>query len=196
MFKWEQSLKIDGWVIQVNTILHYANMDECCPIDVHCDLDVLEAMLHRINRDKWWVESAAMPKLRTFIHIHDAAESKVLVLKNLKRNHRSLIAKLKCGVLPLGIEIGRHKDVALEDRLCYACDLGFLEDEIDVLFRCPPYANVCHQFQGKVILPRALEERPLEPILLENLKSENLKNMGLFVEHVWEARREVLYELI
>ena len=64
-----------------------------------------------------------------------------------------------------------------------------------MLFRCPAYANVRQEFQDKV-LPRALEERPLEEILLENLRCENLKNISLFVERVWEARRDVLYESI
>ena len=193
VLKWEKSLKIDGWVRQVESILHYANMEECIPLHVHCDLDVLEARLHRLSREKWWVESSSMPKLRTFIEVHDITESKALVLKNLTRNHRSLISKLKCGVLPLGIEIGRHKDVALEDRLCYACDMGFLENEIHMLFSCPAYAEVRQEFEGKVVLPRALEEIPLEHIFMENLRSENLKNLGQFVERLWEVRRDILY---
>ena len=196
VYKWQESLKIDGWVKQVKSVLHYVNMEECCPLEMHCDLDVLEARLHRLNRERWWVESTSMPKLRTFVQIHDETESKVLVLKNLKRNQRSLISKLKCCVLPIGIEIGRHKDVALEDRLCYACDMGFLENEIHMLFCCPAYANVRQEFQGKVILPRALEERPLEQIFMENLKGENLKNMGQFVERLWEERRSIIYQTI
>ena len=178
------------------SVLHYVKMEECCPLDVHCDLDVLEARLHKLNRDKWWVESAPMPKLQTFISIHDETETKALVLRNLHRNQRSLLPKLKCGVLPIGIDIGRHKDVALEDRLCYVCNLGFFENEIHMLFGCPAYANVRQEFQGNVILPRALEEIPQEQIFMENLKGENLKNMGQFVERLWEERRNIIYQTI
>ena len=95
VYKWDESLKINGWVTQLKSILEYANMSECAPIDVQCDLDVLQTRLHRLNRDKWWVEASSIPKLRTFIEIHDITESKVLVLKNFKRTQRSLLAKLK-----------------------------------------------------------------------------------------------------
>ena len=135
-----------------------------------------------------------MPKLRTFMEIHDITETKVLVHKNLKRNHRSLLSKLKCGVLPLGIEIGHHKDVPLEDRLCYACNMGFLENETHVLFSCHCYSEVRKEYQDRIVLPRALEEVPLETILKENLKSERIKAMGEYLESLWEVRKNALYK--
>ena len=196
VYKWEESLKIDGWVSQMKSILQYANMEECMRIDSYCDLDALYAWLHRLNRDKWWIEASAMPKLRTFIKIHDVTESKVLVMKNMKRSQRSLLAKLKCGVLPLGIEIGRHKDTPLENRVCYACNMGFLEDEIHVLFSCPGYANVREDFKGRVLLPQALEEIPLEQILKENLKTDKIKTMGDFMLALWGERKRSIYKPI
>ena len=83
-----------------------------------------------------------MPKLRTFILIHDITKSKVLVLKNLKVSQRNLLAKLKCGVVPLELQIGYHKDVPIEERLCYDCNMGYLEDAIHMLFSCLGYAKV------------------------------------------------------
>ena len=100
-----------------------------------------------------------MPKLRTFVKIHDNDNNKILVLKNLNRNQRSLIAKLKGGVLPLHLEIGRYKGSPIEKRVCHVCDAGFLENETHFLFTCPGLANVRTKHNGKVILPRALEEK-------------------------------------
>ncbi len=142
IYKWEKSLKINGWVKNVNEMMTLCNMEECTDLEEFCDLDVLEARLRRMNRDRWWLEATTMPKLRTFINIHDISQDRILVLKNLKRNHRSLIAKLKAGVLPLHLELGRYKNSPIETRVCHICDAGFLEDELHFLYKCPGLADV------------------------------------------------------
>ena len=137
-----------------------------------------------------------MPKLRTFINIHDVKQDKILVLKNLKRNHRSLIAKLKAGVLPLHLELGRYKNSPIETRVCHVCDAGLLEDELHFLYKCPGLADVRTSFSDRVILLRALEERSLESILMENLNSEHIKNFGLFLEEMFMERKRLVYEVL
>ncbi len=140
-------------------------------------------------------EASTMPKLRTFIQIHDNDQIKTLVHKNLKRNHRSLIAKLKAGVLPLHIEIGRYKKPPIEKRVCYVCDDGLLEDEVHFLYKCPGLANVRTKFNDKVVLPRALEDRKLD-ILKENLSPDKIKNFGAFLEEMFTERRRIIYEVL
>ena len=70
-------------------ILQYCNMAEYADLDVLCDLDVAEARLKRINRDKWWVDCHGKPKLRTYIQIHDRNKVRTVVSCNLSRKHRS-----------------------------------------------------------------------------------------------------------
>ena len=109
----------------MKSILEYGNMPECMELENVCDLDVLKARLERLSRDQNWVEATTMPKLHTFIQIHDLTETKILVHKNLSRNQCSLLTKLKCGVPPLSLETGRYKDVPLDKRICYTCNMGF-----------------------------------------------------------------------
>ncbi len=161
-----------------------------------CDLDVMKARLMRLNRNMWWIEACDKPKLRTFIQIHDTDHTKILVHKNLKRNHRSLLAKLKCGVLPLKLEIGRYRNTPIENRLCIICDGNVLDDEIHFLYGCPGLSNVRNDFEGRVILPLALEDRQLLDILKDNLTDENIKAFGEFVEAMFERRRDLMYELL
>ena len=174
----------------------YCDMSDCIDVDTKCDLDVMKARLQRLNRNMWWVEAATMPKLRTFVQIHDHTNDKILVLKNLNRNQRSLIAKLKGGVLPLHIEIGRYKRSPIEKRVCYMCDAGFLENETHFLYNCPGLANVRNSFKWRVVLPRALEERSLEDILKENLNAEHIKNFGIFLEQMFMERKRLIYEVM
>jgi len=52
---------------------------------------------------------------------------------------RSLIAKLRCGILQLNVELGRFNQTRLGDRLCNICEEGFVEDEINFVCVCSKY---------------------------------------------------------
>ena len=52
---------------------------------------------------------------------------------------RSLIAKFRCGILQLNVELGRFNQTRLEDRLCKICEEGFVEDEIHFVCVCSKY---------------------------------------------------------
>ena len=49
LYKIEKSLRIRGWVQDLEFILHYANMGDCVELGTNCDLDVLNARLLNIN---------------------------------------------------------------------------------------------------------------------------------------------------
>ena len=61
------------------------------------------------------------------------------IIKN--RNARSLLSKLRLGVLPLEIEKGRRQGVARDDRMCKSCNTNKTDDEIHFLFECPSLTN-------------------------------------------------------
>ena len=62
-------------------------------------------------------------------------------LNNIKnRNSRTLLSKLRLGVLPLEIEKGRREKIKVprENRFCKLCNSdNKIEDEIHFLFECP-----------------------------------------------------------
>ena len=64
-----------------------------------------------------------MSKLDTYVKIKDFTEIGTLVKANLYRSHRSLVARLLCGILPLEVETGRfaHNKVEREFRYCKLC---------------------------------------------------------------------------
>ena len=49
---------------------------------------------------------------------------------------RSLIAQFRAGILPLNIEVGRYRNVPLEEHLCMLCDDNVVEDEVNFLCLC------------------------------------------------------------
>ena len=133
VYLWERSLKTQGWA---KNILEYANMSDSNGIECKSDLDVLQARLKVLNRDKWWVEACSKPKLDTFVQIHDRTEIRGIVKHNLSRPYRSIVSKFKSGVLPLMIEMGRYTDTKREQRICKRCNSNITESEEHFLLDC------------------------------------------------------------
>ncbi len=75
-------------------------------------------------------------KLRTYILFKDNVNIEPCVLSFLPKYQRSVFAKLRCGILPLGIENGRHQNNRLEEHTCELCQRNEIEDEIHFICRC------------------------------------------------------------
>ena len=60
---------------------------------------------------------------------------------NISKHQRSLFAQFRSGILPLEIEVGRFRDLPLNERICKVCNSGAIEDEIHFLCECPIYSD-------------------------------------------------------
>ena len=49
---------------------------------------------------------------------------------------RQQVAKFRCSDHNLMIEVGRHKNIALENRTCTKCSANCIEDEVHLLIDC------------------------------------------------------------
>ncbi len=115
---------------------------------------------------------------------------------NLSRSQRSTVAKLKLGILPLQLEIGRWKDVALEERYYRLCQSGAIEDEFHFLMFCDKLKDV------RTAMYLDLHEKTevdlygdKEVVLKELLHNDNIKAFARYVETMWLARKEVLFNM-
>ena len=55
--------------------------------------------------------------------------------------HRKFLAMLRCGSLPLEIELGRRSKIPLHNRICKLCNTN-VEDEVHLLLQCPAYDDL------------------------------------------------------
>ncbi len=55
--------------------------------------------------------------------------------------HRSAIAKFRCGVAPIRLEIGRYEHLNVDERVCPVCNTEVESDE-HVLTRCHAYIDI------------------------------------------------------
>ncbi len=57
-------------------------------------------------------------------------------------SYRQSLAKLRCGSLPLEIELGRRNGTPLVNRTCKMCTENKVENEIHLLLECPLYDDI------------------------------------------------------
>lgn len=74
-------------------------------------------------------------KLRLYQKFKFDFEQEHFVNKIMSYRHRSALAKFRCGVAPIRLEIGRYERL-MNDRVCPICNNG-IEDEMHVLLHCP-----------------------------------------------------------
>ena len=57
--------------------------------------------------------------------------------------------KLRFGIFPLQVEIGRWQNIKFEDRVCQICHTG-VEDENHLVFYCSGYNKERHNFENNM----------------------------------------------
>ena len=184
LYKLEKSLRIPGWVQNFKFILYYTNMSESSQLGCKCDLDVLQARLLRINRDKWWLDAGGKTKLRTFVNIYHKTEVQCLVKLNLSRTHRSILAKMLSGVFPLMLELGRFKNKDEEERVCLMCTKNVTEDEEHFLTICPTLSEVRKKHMPQF---NHLDAKG-KCGFYDMFKVDNLKTLARMIEEMQELR--------
>ena len=87
-------------------------------------------------------------KLRTYARVkHSFQTETYLALPSFK--DRQAITKFICSDHKLEIEIGRHRNIPREDRLCRTCDLRKVENEDHFLLECPQYSGIRNTIFGE-----------------------------------------------
>ena len=193
--KWDISLKASGWADQLGQILDLAGMSRDMTKFEKVDLDVLEKNLLKHNEHRWLLEAYSKSKLRTYIHLYDPDTTRDIVTANLSRPARSIVTKLKIGVLPLHLETGRWKDTPLENRTCRTCDDELLESELHFLMHCDALKDERSEMYRELLSRTEFEIRGDEIQQMKDLLGKNvLKITGKHLLTMFERRREILYE--
>ena len=119
--------------------LHYENeynnkqvidLTKCCDV------------LFEQYKNEWRENIMTKPKLRTYVKIKESYNVENYIILNMSRQERSILAQLRCGVLPLHIETGRFCNIPREKRTCNMCNDNHVEDELHFILQCPKYNDV------------------------------------------------------
>jgi len=144
------------------------------------DLNIVRDKLIDIMISNWRDEVNIKPKLRTYVTFKDNVEVENYVKYCNNRQKRSLMAQIRCGILPLKIETGRFTKLAVEERVCTMCNLGKVEDEVHFVVECPFYLAERNSLFNTV-----------------NITSDigNLSHLEIFVHLLKHEWREVIHFL-
>jgi hypothetical protein len=193
VFLWDKSLCSKNWSEDVKNILGSINMLDKFYAESPIDLKAAEIILKNNLSIQWKTDILTKPKLRTYIEFKDCFETDNYVKFCKNRLQRSLIAQLRFSILPLNIEIGRFRQIALEDRLCTVCDGNVIEDEFHFICQCPLY-NSCRldMYQDIINKYSNFSNLPDKEKFIYLMKWE-WKLLGKFLGRALEIRTNTLY---
>ena len=132
------------WYREVKAIMNDVNMldylnSECSIINFKpCSEYIINTLMEKYA-NQWWDRIDNKPKLVLYKQIKSVYETENYVSLCLKRGQRSMIAKLRLGILLINVELGRYNGTERQNRVCPLCNKGAVEDEIHILFYCEFY---------------------------------------------------------
>ncbi len=129
IFLQDYSSDINSWCTDFHSVCIDLELTEKFENLEPIDLDLFRARLGSLVAERWRQSVLSKPKLRTYkLFKHDLkAEDYVNCL--MTRLQRSTFAKLRCGILPIQIEVGRFRGQKECDRNCPMCKMA-VESEI------------------------------------------------------------------
>ena len=106
------------------------------------------------------------------------------------KRERSLFAQLR--ILPLEIETGRYRGIAIEERLYHFCK-SLVEDEVHFLCICLLYVTERFKlYTGIIEINELFEPMEINTKFLF-LMQLNLTDVLQFVDKAWNVRKEFMY---
>ena len=131
----------DPWLKEIYSVFTSINASDIfhrnvpvCNFKQFCKYAEEQLMAHYSHTWSLTVESKS--KLHFYAEIKSEISTEKYCSVNLKRSQRALVAKLRLGILPIEVELGRHRRVPREERLCSLCSAGAVEDELHILLHC------------------------------------------------------------
>ena len=152
--------------------------------------------------EKVWLNNCLhKPKLRTY---KNTFKTESYLFHFLSRQHRSFIAQLRLGILPLRIETGRFENIKdsltgrfcklkVEERKCQICNLDDIEDEKHFLCICQVYDGERYLMYEKVMEKNCNFVNLSTEMKFKYLVTHEYKLLGAFISKCWNIRTQILY---
>lgn len=200
VFNWEYSLNKNNWCKDVKSIFTKIGLEQLYidksvgGMSLNKLLATCQNKLCEIENAKWKNNMNMQPKLRTYVLFKSNYETELYVKLNLSIRHRSLLARMRCGVLPLNIETGRYRRIPEHERLCVMCDNRQVESETHVLFSCPFYQHIREMYILACFSNNCYEIMiDAEKLTLLMSKPDTIRKTCTFLEEAMNKRATAMY---
>ena len=178
------------WCKSIGNLLNEIDMFNIYEDKSSCNLILCKEALEAKFRGKWRETVQQKTKLRSYILWKENFNTKTYVSLNLPRSHRSILAQIRSGILPLEIETGRFRNIKFEDRKCKICNSESIESVIQFLLICRPYEINRRTFFNKIGV-NITENTPNN--IMKMLFSEFPRALAKFCTKLWTNRKISLF---
>ena len=149
--------KYSNWTKRCKQVFSDHHFEELIDIDVQSGNHMVSALQHTLQNDyiehTWKVDlnrvnakkGPGQNKLRTYRLFKQEYKTEAYVMnKNINKKERHALARIRCGIAPIRVELGRYDHgtyVPVEDRICEICRTA-VEDEKHILLNCVYYNDL------------------------------------------------------
>ena len=176
-----------NWTKSIKTILRNTDLIHYFNDKLIVNLDLAKQRLVEINENEWRIDVARKPKLRTYVQFKFDYMTEEYLSKIHSRYERSLLAKLRCGVLPLAIETGRFNNVQLQNRKCEICCLDEVENEKHFVCECPGYETERLEFYHNISM---YDNDNISTF--KHVMQSNVNILCKYIRIIWTKRLSIL----
>ena len=158
----------------------------------HFNTRLLSTILLEKAQTDWKEAIKNKPKLRSYRQFKKNFGTQNYVSLKIPKNQRSLIAKLRLGILPIALETGRFTNTPLNERNCFYC-IDKIEDEFHLVCNCKMYTDLRETLYQSMLksCPTFNEMSDKDKFL--NIMESDLRCLHLYLEKAWNLRKTKLF---
>jgi hypothetical protein len=199
LFKCDYKLGYRNWCAEIEQIFSILHQDDVYDNLKVCNIQLCMNELERLMKTELVEEAMNKSKLRYYNQFKDKDLNEPYIVNFMSRYNRSLLAKLRFGVLPLQIETdrytrikdditGQYRLLLREERVCRICKNGEIEDELHFVCICDVYKVSRRILFEKVnMINNEFVEWNLQDKFLYLMKN-NQKELAEYVASAWKIR--------
>ena len=117
VFDWDYSVNNNNWCSDIENILESVNLLNLFNEKRICNIQIVKNAIYDSYENIWIENWRNKTKLRTYIMFKNVFKTEPYVMMHMSRLQRSLMAQLRCGILPLKIEDSKMLRIQIQDNI-------------------------------------------------------------------------------
>ena len=185
---------IPCWALNIKSILYSTGFgyiwEEQHVSNITSFLPIFKQRLLDIDRQDWISKINTFSSLRLYTNIkyENYLEPYTYLVDQFRQ--RRYLSKLRCGVLEIGVNEGRMRNVVYNQRICQFCDEGAIDDETHFVFICSFHNNLRLHTLPSILLNHTVPDHlKLNNLFLSNSKYDYI-NFARYIKLAMKDRHE------
>ena len=189
-FEMDYALCKNNWCDSVKNVLTTLGLSSHYEHKTCVNLTTMNTCIYDYYNAHWQTEILKVSKLRYYRSFKNEFCQEQYTVLNLKRNERSLLSQLRCGILPIRIETGRYTGENPEQRVCLFCDSGEVESEIHFLLKCEFYKAIRNEHFGSLFSGALCN---IDVDSRKYLMSNHPRKLAKYLVNSYQKRQNLIY---